>query len=967
MAFPESPLPIKHEILIDGTWTDITTKTRESDNVVIKKGYTGETSSLSSDSCTFKLSNPDAFFSNRSPYSVNYGKLGRNIRHRVATTEVINYMALDDASENEDFSTWDDRYSSGFAWTADKASLDITGDIDVRADINPDLWYGNGNRILASKAEDGSNNISWIFCVTSAGFLSFSWSSAGSVADHLIVSTVAVPVVSGRLAIRVTLDVNNGASGNTVTFYTASAIGGTYTQLGTSIITAGTTSIFSSSVNLIVGSSYDIRDNNLPFVGKYYSFELRTGIAGTLVAKADFTSRSPGDTSWSDGLTSPNTWSLIDTFNTRSQGTARIDNVDYRFHGEIATLPTEWDSTGTDVYARTISNDILRRMTQGAKALKSTIYRAINSNIPLGSIVGWWPLEDTGNTGQFLSAVKGKQGATLAGAFTTDPLIPGAASVLTFSDDTGRATGNIGSMAPITGEAEASFYFTLGTATPSGSPTFMYIYFVGGSVYRVALQATATNWVVTILGRDGSTLLTSSTAFGAATPDKWCTFTIGLSNSGSNLSYNWIILPVGEAVGAGALSSISTASIGCPSGWLSEGFTSKSTMRLSHVVLSTDSGELDRSDLNLYAQAYNGETAPNRFARLCTESEVPWWLVGNVVGLNPNLTFNSVDGRLMGPQLPDTLVNLLQSCATVDGGYLFTPRNKFGLSFRLYNSIINQPGTELDYSQKVLSGSLAPIEDDSFIRNDVTVSRPGGGSARVVRDSGSLNVNDSADDPNGVGTYDIEPSRNLYSDDQLEAAAGYEVFQGTWDELRYPSVQVNLSRSVYVSNASHTAAVRRLDLFSPILLSNLPTWLPPDDVSLLIIGYTETLLNRQQTFDWTTRPYGPFGQLNNLTGSTTSKQRAAASNSSVNTGFNAAATSISIKTPTGKLWGSTAKKPGNFPLDIMIGGERMTVSGITGTSSPQTFAISARGVNGFNAAHLVDEVVQVVDTFYAGY
>jgi hypothetical protein len=42
------------------------------------------------------------------------------------------------------------------------------------------------------------------------------------------------------------------------------------------------------------------------------------------------------------------------------------------------------------------------------------------------------------------------------------------------------------------------------------------------------------------------------------------------------------------------------------------------------------------------------------------------------------------------------------------------------------------------------------------------------------------------------------------------------------------------------------------------------------------------------------------------------------------------------------LWTTNA---GDFPVDIAIGGERMTVTSISGASSPQAFTV-ARGING---------------------
>jgi hypothetical protein len=39
------------------------------------------------------------------------------------------------------------------------------------------------------------------------------------------------------------------------------------------------------------------------------------------------------------------------------------------------------------------------------------------------------------------------------------------------------------------------------------------------------------------------------------------------------------------------------------------------------------------------------------------------------------------------------------------------------------------------------------------------------------------------------------------------------------------------------------------------------------------------------------------------------------------------------------VWIDSAKFPAEFPFDVLVGGERMRVTGITGTTSPQAFNV----------------------------
>ncbi|WP_422733993.1 polysaccharide deacetylase family protein [Micromonospora sp. WMMD558] len=57
--------------------------------------------------------------------------------------------------------------------------------------------------------------------------------------------------------------------------------------------------------------------------------------------------------------------------------------------------------------------------------------------------------------------------------------------------------------------------------------------------------------------------------------------------------------------------------------------------------------------------------------------------------------------------------------------------------------------------------------------------------------------------------------------------------------------------------------------------------------------------------------------------------------------------------------------PADFPLDVRVGGERMTLSAITGGASPQTATLSARAVNGVALAWPAGTEVDVAEPAYA--
>lgn len=177
---------------------------------------------------------------------------------------------------------------SSFAYTPDHATLDITGtsDLDVRAEVAATDWTPSANQSLISKYITTGNQRSYRLRLNAAGTLELIWSANGS-ATLSATSTAAPSVSNGAtLAVRATLDVDNGASGNTVTFYTATSIDGSWTQLGSAVTQAGVTSIFSSTAQLEAGS---VANGSELFQGTIYAVEVRSGIGGTVVSGMDFT------------------------------------------------------------------------------------------------------------------------------------------------------------------------------------------------------------------------------------------------------------------------------------------------------------------------------------------------------------------------------------------------------------------------------------------------------------------------------------------------------------------------------------------------------------------------------------------------------------------------------------------------------------------------------------------------------
>lgn len=75
--------------------------------------------------------------------------------------------------------------------------------------------------------------------------------------------------------------------------------------------------------------------------------------------------------------------------------------------------------------------------------------------------------------------------------------------------------------------------------------------------------------------------------------------------------------------------------------------------------------------------------------------------------------------------------------------------------------------------------------------------------------------------------------------------------------------------------------------------------------------------------------------------------RADTDGSQLDDGITDSATTFDVAVTDGPLWTTDS---GEFPFDVMVGGEVMTVTAVSGASSPQTFTVT-RAVNGITKSH----------------
>jgi hypothetical protein len=926
----------KTELLINNVWTDISSYVRADGKINIRRGRANEQSRTAAQTAAFQLNNRDSRFSNRNPLSPYYGLLPLNTQLRIsAGADSNNFMRTD----------FTDSFAFAGAVTADKASLDLAASIEIRVDVQPYSWRASG--MFISKYSVTGNQRSWAFYMDNSGYLTFVWSPDGTAVSRLFsTSTVPIPPTSGRLSIKVAFKPDNGAGSNTTAFATATSIGGTYTQLGTTITKAGVTSVFSSSAQLALcgGDDFQVPINGVNgFGGRFFKSELRNGLLGPVVASFDATIQTIGTTTWSDGLASPNTWTLRST-------KSAITSDRTRFYGELSSLVPTADLSGVDIYVPVNASGMIRRLTQGASPISSPMYRNFSQYSP----AGYWPLEDGSTATVAGSAVNGgKAAVATAITFGAPPsgLLPGTSTVAQFQDTTSRLQF-VTQKATTTGIVSGVFYVRLSALPAAGTKT-LFTFYTSGTCRTITVALSSAAWITTLLDGDGNTLATSNVLVTGIDPSKgWIGYNLLLQTSGANVNYSirWDDVG-GTGVGVGP-TSLGTATIGVPTGGYTNSVADAAFLdaQIAHVFMATTNFDLTDSNFANASNAWLNETAGARLARLATENGVSLRVIGLVAST-----------ELMGYQLIDTFMNNVYDCADTDGGVLGEARDELSIIYYSRQSLELRQDAVLSYVSSHFSDILQPVDDDGGFTNDVTVSRDGGSSARAIITDGPTSISPP---PAGVGPYQTSVTRNAI-DTRLPSVAGWMALAGSWDAARFPNIPVGMHRTEITGDDSTFAGLIALELGNTILLDQMPVWLGPDDVPVLVEGYTETLGKFTWDFVFNCITAGPYEAVPIL-GSDVSPARLDANTNTIGGTMTTVATTVSFVTPTGSArWVNTAAFPAEFPMDIVIAGEVMTLTAITGTTSPQTPTLT-RSVNGVVKTHASGELVRLARPLYLG-
>lgn len=973
------------ELEINGTWIDVTDDVRYEQAVSVTRGTSSQGGQVNPSTASFTLDNISGDYSVLNPTSPHYPYLNLSTPCRISKaygTVAAEFLGFYNIVGDPEQPV--DRFR-----TPATDTLNITGDIDIRVDVEPETW--KMQQVLVAKHQNlqaGVVNLNngWLFYLNRKGFPVLSWVDSTTLGTFNTVSATAAVGTEIRQALRVTLDVNNGSSGHTVTFYTSDSLDGTWAQLGDAVVTSGTTDLVGNTIALTVGAIEPIFDGSdvtyydrhvvrtpeqtpvfAPFRGRIYGMELKSGIAGTTVAKPTFDTQTTGTKSLTDAQ--GNLWTAY--------GYVVCHNRKYRHHGEITSWPQPRDITGNNAWVDIESTGILNRVQQGTPEEKSALNHTYTDpggvtetytdlNYTLGAHgpytpIGYWSLEDNAlpnveeaqtTTGSSLST---QREGIITGTveFGADNTFFGSKSAASFKTDSMIRF-------PITGAIDS----TDAGGDPTGAWCVEFIIYAPSGITNgariaevrqtgddriVRLTYSATNTLVLTVHNAAGTQLATSGSLSATMVNRHNRLSI-FSQAGTYfLFYENQSDRTKTELGSCAASESVTGQV------YEVRLNANQLMNdvyIAHLAVfdATEKAGQPYGKGFFFADYVSTDMDAWRREPVATRAERLTWKEGII-------NYNIGDGGPeMGIQGTSSYSQLLQECQATDMGYVYEPRNVTGLGYRTRTSMYNAPVMlSLSYENNDLSGTFSPVRDNRGSVNEVRVEKEFGEFAVYSLTEGNRSVNNP---PNGIGRYRDEQTISLYRTRELPLQAGWRVFVGTREDLRVDTITIALENPRIGEVADNIYRFYNADIGDRIQLTDLPLLLLPDDMELNIVGYTETFDQYQHMITFNCAPGSAFAVGQTVGTSTTTSSKTDSSTTTLNEDLDTTETGVDVAVSSGALWTTSG-----VDFDIVVGGERMTVTSVSGASSPQTFTVT-RSVNGVVKAHSTGAEVQLFKKAY---
>jgi hypothetical protein len=902
-TFPSTAQRLAAELYVNSGWTDVTTDLLYDRGIQITRGRQNESPSLTPSDCSFTVKNMTGNYSPRNPQGAYYGTTGRNTPMRLSI--ILAADAFTRTVSNGWGSTTD-----GWAWTTTggaAADFAVSGTAATMAHTARATRHDASLQALPTGDVDVTYSVSCNVAAITGNSL-YAGVRLRSDGTHFYQLALTLPSGGGTPSVAFTQ-----ADGTTI---------------GPSASIARLTYAANTKINIRVQAEGQI-------------FRAKAWMFGTQAEPQGW------DLVWSEGDSAElndiqqgyNTiFTSVDGTNSNTLPiTFTVDDVQVRsprFAGEVSEWPQAFDDTLRFATVAISAAGPLRRLSAGGGPLDSAARRYIGAQAPYA----YWPLEDGAATiagvnyasgGPPMQAIQGTNNGVGTVKWAQDSSLTGGgpAPVLT------QGSQLYAWVDPTLIQAANAWTVTFAAKINRTNATTVIL--SGSGPFAVSVNLFTDGSANAYLTQSsGSTLMASQAALGADAIDGiWHSYAVTCTLSGGNVivTLNRDGADVAGSVAVSSRGFYAVAQLVFPTPTTSDQFS------FAHVaVFGSDLTLSGRTSIYSALFGWRQEFVLTRLKRLCAEEGLEFGY-DDSVDIAPTAQ--------MGPQRQQTLNQLLQECVDTDCGELIESRGSFGLHYRTHANLDNRRTTcTLSLSGGQVAPPFQPIDDDQNTRNSVTVTSPDGSAYRYQKTTGALSI---LAPPNGAGQYDSSWSANAYYSYMVRNIAAWLVSLGTVDRPRYPALRINRANPEVVaagwSGAFGSALL--VDIMSKVVVTGMTPSGLYDDVQQTVIGMVEFLHTQRHEIAFVCTPEEPrhVGVAANAASPAVTDSRMDTGGSTVNAGINTVVTSMAVATAAGnQLWTTTA---GDFPFDIIVGGERMTVTNITGSSSPQTFTVT-RSVNG---------------------
>lgn len=605
------------------------------------------------------------------------------------------------------------------------------------------------------------------------------------------------------------------------------------------------------------------------------------------------------------------------------------------FQGRASTFQPQFDGTGRYAVMAVTANGAFRALGQGNQPVFSTLRQYIPTT---ANLVAYWPMEDPSGVVQF----SGGTPATPPMTFTT--------GVNAHSNSTAASSDSVPVFVSGTALAAMPSYMdnsayqiralvawpVAGSALPNQTTVFR-VFLNGSGITNFDIEYD-TGGSLELIGFSGSgSIVFDSGAQAMGADGTTGIVAVSFAKSGANIAVKMSYQPIGAASPTYYTTTVTSQVVGridhieiFPDG------IANASVGIGHLAVQSQA--TDAIEWTQPLNAYDGEFCYDRMTRLLA-------LAGYsaVTTITDGVTFP----MRMGPQRIDSLLNLIRECEATDGGVLYDGHGD-SLTYMSHGVMENLSAAFTVDATTQLMPPFAPIDDDQQLRNSWTYTQRSGASVTYT-DSDPGDANSTVN----VGVYPDSATVNVFGNNDAEVGtktggfgtkallnlASWNVHRDTQDNYRIPAFQLAFHRnpellSAFVGNLIF--GLHRMDVTN---LSTVYAQMPPWTSQNMIVGYTHYI----DQFRWDVAvnviPYEPWhvGVVAAASGDTgVNVLRCDTVGSSLAADAAAGASTLSVASTDKGLWTTVAD---DFPFQVKISGIPVTVTNITGASSPQTFTV----------------------------